>query len=96
MGGAGFYAGADDLCHQWVQADWGGYQEACAGVLFGSGGGDGWDVFVPVLAGEQEVWADHDDLGASFDASGVCGWDGGLGQLHVGGFDDFVAYLVVK
>src|SRR5205823_13590420 len=50
------------------------------------------DVPGPVLAGAEEEGADDDSLGAAFYAFGVGGGDGGLGEFHVGGFDDVVFF----
>src|SRR5580658_10013174 len=61
-----------------------------AGV-FGCGvGGEAGDVLGPVLAGAQEIGTDDDALGAAANAGFEGGGDGGLGNLHVRGFDDVI------
>lgn len=51
-------------------------------------GGEVGDVFEPVFAGGEEVRHDDDGFGALGDAFIEGGGDGGLCELHVGGFDD--------
>ncbi len=73
-----------------VDAEGGGDVIGGLGEFGGDFGGEAGDVPGPVLAGAEEEGADDDAGCAALDAFGVGGGDGGLGEFHVGGFDDCV------
>jgi len=54
------------------------------------------NVFRPVSTWREEPGEDDDSVGSEFNAAVEGLLDGGLGEFHMGGFNDFVAALLPK
>src|SRR2546421_2712289 len=84
------HAVLEQIEDQVVDSERGGDMISRVGKFGGHFGCETRDVPGPVLAGAKEKGADDDSGCAAFYAIGVSGGDGGLGQFHMGGFDDLV------
>ena len=81
---------ADDVEHQWVQAEGRAEVEADARPFLGKLSAEAAEVFGDVRPGREEVRQQQDSRRAEFDATGRALRDRWLGEFEVRGLDDVI------